>query len=150
MTSAQEYKNGVGLRGGVDSGVNVGITYKRNIINKAYGELIVSNRNDGVRLTALAERHIVLSKPLGLYGYFGLGLYANHSSNSFVFMTDQEFLDNGGYNAVTGVEYVLPKLPLTIPADLKPDLYFADPENGLFDSDFRVRWTGGLSVRFAF
>lgn len=125
--SAQDYKVGLGVRGGgVMSGINA--KYNFNAINSLEGTLDFVN---GFNLVGLYEFNHKIAPDFNLY--YGLGANIGAWSSSFVL----------GVDAIVGVEYLIPSVPLGISLDYKPFMNLIGYTH-FHAADF------GLAVRYTF
>jgi len=137
----QTYDQGIGLRGGVTSG----ITYKNFVGESAALDLIVGFQYDGLQVHGLYEIHTQAFGQKGLNWYYGVGGHVGFYSDDYDPPYDD--YDHGsepvfGVDGILGIEYKIQEIPFTIGVDIKPFLEFTDP--GLYF------WDAGLTVRFTF
>ena len=148
---AQDYKNAIGLRGGLGSG----ITFKHFIKETAAIEVILSSYYyyQGANLTVLYEKHKYAFGTKEFRWLYGAGAHVgffrgndywyryhdfDHGYDNYY--ADNRRLVNIGIDAILGLEYKITEIPFTIGVDIKPyfDLiYFG---NNYLD--------GALSVRY--
>lgn len=127
-TSAQYYKNAIGLR----LGTTAALTYKSFIAKNQALEAQVGLRfNHGLMLAGLYQYHGNIGTESGLRWYVGIGIGAGLSVN-----------DNfgAGLLASVGLEYKFRRAPICISLDYQPILVGFSP--GFAE--------GGLSVRYTF
>ncbi|MDO6389944.1 hypothetical protein Q4E40_07385 [Pontibacter sp. BT731] len=143
--NAQEYKTGIGFRGGVASG----LTIKHFIKSDAAIEGILSTgfRHRGAVVTVLYEKHAPAFNAKGLQWYYGLGGHVGFYEGRYYYYYDKDrrdryYHDNVvgfGIDAVLGLEYYIRDIPFTIGADIKP--YINIPHGrGFWDSALHVRY----------
>ncbi len=121
------YGQAIGVRGGFLSGVS----YKHFLEFAGAIEGIVGfNFENGRVLTAtgLYEHHFFLNYQTNLFAGGGLSLGAN--SDNFRMLVD----------AIAGIEYVMPRFPVSISLDYKPAY-------NIFDSEFQL-YEVGLTIRY--
>ncbi len=131
--SAQNYFWGIGLRGGF---IAAGLDAKINFDPSNSMEMILS-LNEGACFYALYERQVPVIKQ-GFNFYYGAGAHAGTWGWK---EGDDEF--TAGLDVIVGLEYSLPKAPITFAVDYKPCVNFAG-QTGFKPQDF------GLSVRYTF
>ncbi|TAL69619.1 MAG: hypothetical protein EPN88_06535 [Bacteroidetes bacterium] len=137
LASAQEYKTGVGLRGGLSQG----LTIKHFVGEKAAFEGLLSTRWSGFDITGLYEIHNRAFEVEHLNWYYGFGAHIGSYSGSKVpWGTSGAVL---GIDGILGIEYSFSEAPINIGLDWKPSL------NLVGNSDF---WGdgGALSIRYIF
>lgn len=131
QVNAQVYNMGIGLRGG---GTANGITLKKSLSVFTMGDLIVSMHNEGIIATGLYEIEKPINELDGLYIYYGVGAHLGTYTNVDMAL---------GLDAVLGLEFVIPDIPIGISLDIKPSFDFVGRTN--FGNDF-----GALSIRYLF
>lgn len=140
VAHSQDYSTGIGLRGGLSSG----LTIKHFLgANKAV-EGIFDSRWHGVSLTGLYEIHAQAFDTDRLNWYYGAGAHIGFYDTQYKKWGD----NSGGYSIVgidgiLGIEYNFKEIPINISADWKPAL------NLLGYSGF---WAdgGAISIRYIF
>ena len=138
VTTAQDYKNGIGLRGGLYNG----ITFKHFIGSKTAVELLGSTRWSGIEVTGLYQIHNRAFDVDRLNWYFGggahIGFYNGDNTTWGDLGTSYTVI---GVDGILGIEYNFTELPINISLDWKPAFNF------IGYSDF---WGdgGALSVRY--
>ena len=157
-SNAQEYKAGIGLRGGWSSG----ITGKYFIKDSRAVEVILSSgyRYRGFQITGLYEIHkpaFAKNNVEGLFWFFGGGAHFGggyryeHWHNN-----GGGPLGGGGYyhehdyvafgiDGIFGIEFKIPDLPVTVGADVKPFFDFVTDRDAPYGF-----WDSALSVRYVF
>ncbi|MBI4930236.1 MAG: hypothetical protein HY841_05700 [Bacteroidetes bacterium] len=153
---AQEYKTGIGLRGGWTSGLSL----KHFISDGKAVEGILSSgyRYRGWQITGLYEIH----KPaftkddveglFWLYGggaHFGGGYRYDHWHKTGG-PWNQGYVHEHNYIAIGidfifGIEYKIPDIPFTIGADVKPFFDFVTDRDAPYGF-----WDSALSIRYVF
>jgi hypothetical protein len=151
---SQDYKTGIGLRGGWTSGLTVKTFLKES---KAL-EFILSNgwRYRGWQITGLYEVH----KPAfakddveGLFWLYGAGLHFgggyswSHWHGGVNGYWHEHHYSAFGIDGILGIEYKIPDIPFTVGADIKPFLDFVTDRDNPYGFGF---WDGALSIRFVF
>ncbi|HEY4651310.1 MAG TPA: hypothetical protein VIG72_07835 [Pontibacter sp.] len=126
---AQNYKTGIGLRGGYV----YGLTIKHFVNNKSAIEGIISPRWDGILLTGLYEKHTTAFKVPQLQFYGGIGAhvgfwdYSDHDHHHHPwFDNDHHHHDDHhtvlGADLVLGLEYTFREIPFAVGIDWKPGM----------------------------
>lgn len=150
----QDYKTGIGLRGGWISG----LTVKHFIKEKRALEGIFSSgwRWTGYQFTFLYEIH----KPAfqkeeveGFRWFYGGGLHVAggyqithwHPNGPWTGYWHEHNYSAFGIDGIFGLEYQIPDLPVTLGADVKPFLEFSSEEDAPVNF-----WDAALSIRFVF
>ncbi|MFW6257628.1 MAG: hypothetical protein ACOC11_02475 [Prolixibacteraceae bacterium] len=143
ITNAQQsYTTGIGLRGGLASGV----TIKHFVGDNAALEGILSTRWSGVIITGLYEIQKTAFDTPGLYWFYGVGGHIGFWDN---YAGHRWFDNNGagstviGVDGILGMEYAFAEIPFSISLDWKPAF------NVIGNTGF---WgdSGALSVRYIF
>lgn len=129
---AQNYQYAVGLRGGYDMS---GITGRFVLTSESMLEGLLSSDYDrGLTATALYEYYMpVITDGFNLY--FGGGVHAG-AWDSLAF----------GLDAVAGLEYKIPTLPLSASVDYKPSFTFG---NNSREGELRM-FGLALAIRYTF
>ena len=137
LKAQKNYDGALGLRfGGERSGLQSGITGKLFLNEKDALEGIANfGFNDGgvdyFTLTALYERHATVFNVPELNGFYGAGAGIAVYGDGFGI----------GIDAIAGLEYTFPEIPINVSIDVKPYLNVV-PEVGLyFNSALSVRYT---------
>ena len=122
--NAQDYQSAVGLRasyGGL-------LSYKHKLNAHYYTEGIIGIRWGGVVLTALIERSQSAFDNENMFWYFGGGMHLGfHGRDNTINPPDRankQTYINLGADLIGGLEYRLPKLPVTVSIDYNPSFYF--------------------------
>jgi hypothetical protein len=135
LLSAQDYKTGVGLRGGFSSG----LTLKHFVSHKSAFEGIIAmniGNSNGFELTGLYEIHNQAFDVEHLKWYYGVGAHIgtwDNNSSSY----------NVGIDGILGIEYSFSEAPINIGLDWKP-VFNVVGNNGLHADG------GALSIRYIF
>lgn len=137
----QSYSTGIGLRGGLASGVTV----KHFISDKAALEGILSTRWRGVVITGLYEIQQTAFDTPGLYWYYGVGAHAGFWGN---YVGHPWFDDDASYtvlgiDGIIGLEYAFAEIPFNISLDWKPAINITGYSGFWGDG-------GALSIRYIF
>lgn len=153
--NAQDYKTGVGVRGGWSSG----ITGKYFIKEGRAIEAILSSgyRYRGFQITGLYEIHkpaFTKQEVEGLFWFFGGGAHFGggyryehfHPNNSWwggTYHTHNYVAF--GIDGIFGLEFKIPDLPVTVGADVKPYFDFVTERDAPYGF-----WDSALSIRYVF
>lgn len=140
-SNAQSYDTGIGVRGGLASG----ITGKHFLSENAAVEGILSTRWRGFSITGLYEIHAIAFDTPGLYWFYGfgghLGFWDGYAKHPW--FDDAENYAVFGIDGIIGMEYVFADIPFTIGIDWKPAINISGHSGFWVDS-------AGLSVRYIF
>ncbi len=137
---AQDYRTGIGVRGGVSNG----ITIKHFVSSKAAFEGIISSRWRGLQLTGLYEIHARAFNTDRLNWYFGFGAHIGFWDGSYVKWGDSGYTYTvAGLDGILGLEYNFREIPFNISVDWKPAFNFYG-YSGFWTDD------GALSIRYIF
>lgn len=143
-TAQSGYSTGIGLRGGVASG----LTIKHFIKSDAAIEGIISTnfRHRGAVVTVLYEKHAQAFNTRGLQWYYGIGGHVGfHEGHHYYDRHHKHYHDDHivalGIDGILGLEYYIRDIPFTIGADIKP--YINIPRGGGY-------WDSALHVRYVF
>lgn len=138
QSKAQDYKTGIGLRGGLSNGVTV----KHFISGSSAIEGILSTRWRGFNLTGLYELNNALPEP-GLNWYYGAGGHVGFwdGYNKHPWFPNDGTYTVIGIDGILGIEYNFQPIPLNLSLDWKP-AYNLVGWRGLWMDNF------ALSVRY--
>jgi hypothetical protein len=137
LASAQDYKTGIGLRGGLSQG----LTLKHFVSGKAAFEGLLSTRWQGFDVTGLYEIHAQAFEVDHLNWYYGGGAHiGSYSGNNVPWGTSGAVL---GIDGILGIEYNFSEAPINIGVDWKPAFNLVG--NSQFWGD-----GGALSIRYIF
>ena len=143
---AQDYKTGIGLRGGP----GYGITIKHFTSNKSALEGIISPRWRGIMFTGLYEKHAVafdlkrMKYYGGIGGHIGFYNYENQNSNNNPWFDSGDSHTVAGADLILGIEYTFSFIPFNIGVDWKPALnLWGDDSFWFHDVAFSLRFTPG-------
>lgn len=132
---AQKYGRAAGLR--IGNRATVGLTIQQRVLPQTTieGLLTLGVRDREVAATALVEYHKPFfgKKAKSFNGYIGAGGHVGAVPGDGAF---------SGLDAIMGVEYKLPLLPLLISADIKPRVNIGHAKTFQFQT--------GLSARYVF
>lgn len=142
-----DYELGIGARLGLAYGLNAKYFLRLHPTTRVHNALegMLTARYEGANATVLFEHHRSAFNTDGLNVYFGGGAHFGVWNSSAV---DWETENSGyhpytGLDAIIGLEYVFPDLPLSIGLDWKPMANFVSDLNLMIDDI-------ALSVRFLF
>ncbi len=117
FSNAQDYNTGIGLRGGLSSGVTV----KHFVGEKSAIEGIVSARWKGFNIVALYEIHNQAFDVEGLNWYYGFGGHVGFWDGANVgWADDTNSYTVAGLDGIIGLEYNFNDIPLNVSIDWKP------------------------------
>jgi hypothetical protein len=135
LANAQDYKTGIGLRGGW----GYGLTVKHFISEKSALEGILSSRWSGFEVTGLYEIHNRAFDVDRLNWYFGggahVGFYGNNYPGGNVTVV--------GIDGILGLEYNFKEVPINLSLDWKPAFNFVGYNHFFGDG-------GAFSIRYIF
>lgn len=140
FVNAQDYNNGIGLRGGLYNG----ITFKHFMGSETALELLASTRWSGAEITGLYEIHNRAFDVDRLNWYFGVGGHIGFYNGDNTTWGDAGTAYTViGVDGILGLEYNFTELPINIGIDWKPAF------NIIGYSKF---WPdgGALSIRYIF
>jgi hypothetical protein len=135
--NAQEYKTGIGLRGGLSQG----LTIKHFVDRRAAFEGILATRWSGFDITGLYEIHDRAFDVEHLNWYYGFGAHiGSYNASSVPWGSSGAVI---GIDGILGIEYSFTEAPINIGIDWKPAF------NILGNTQF---WGdgGALSIRYVF
>jgi hypothetical protein len=136
--TAQDYRTGLGIRGGVSNG----LTVKHFISDTNALEGLLTTRWNGFLFTGLYEVHAKAFGITGLYWYYGGG--AHIGAWNHYYRTNR--LDNYsviGIDGILGMEYNITEIPFNISIDYKPGINLMGKPLGMSDEV-------ALSIRYVF
>jgi hypothetical protein len=138
--NAQDYKTGIGLRGGFESG----LTVKHFISTKSALEGILGSRWRGFEFTGLYEIHNQAFNADRLNWYFGFGGHIGFWDGDYAKWGDAgKNYTVVGIDGIIGLEYNFREVPLNISIDWKPAYNFVGYSGFWADG-------GALSLRYIF
>jgi len=135
---AQNYKQAIGLRGGLFNG----ISYKNFVTNSTAVEGILHTRWQGWEVVGLIEYHNEMPSNGNFYWFYGYGAhlgffdaqYSHYASGTYTVI---------GVDGILGLEYEFPKVPIAIGLDWKPYINLIG-YSGFFGDG------GAFSLRYTF
>ena len=136
--NAQDYRTGLGVRGGLSNG----ITVKHFISDISALEGLLTSRWNGFLFTGLYEVHARAFGITGLYWYYGGGAHIGAWNNHY--RTNRA--DNYsviGIDGILGMEYNITEIPFNISIDYKPGINILGKPLGMSDEV-------ALSIRYVF
>jgi hypothetical protein len=142
---AQTYNTGIGIRLG---GFEQGLTVKHFTNSKTAIEGILGIRPGVFVLTGLYEKHAKAFDESSLKWFYGIGAHIGSiGKNNYYkrFGSDRYYTESGillGADAILGLEWDIPELPISLTADLHPRLELV---NGAF-----IDMAPALSIRYTF
>jgi hypothetical protein len=137
--TAQDYRTGIGLRGGVFSGVS----FKQFLSSHDAFELVGAFHYRGLFLAAMYQRHANAFDVPGLNWYYGAGGHIGFYDGRY----HPEWQASGshtqiGANGVVGLEYKIDEIPISVGVDIIPALDLIQVTRF---------WVGaGVTVRYVF
>jgi len=142
VSMAQDYKTGVGLRGGFESG----LTIKHFTHEKSAYEFILASRWRGIEITGLYEVHNQAFDVERLKWFIGFGGHIGFWNGDY---THSYWGEPGtsyavaGIDGILGIEYSFSEAPINIGLDWKPAFNFVGYSGFWADG-------GALSIRYIF
>lgn len=144
--NAQDYKTGIGIRGGP----GYGLTVKHFVSPESALEAIVSPLWGGFLFTGLYEKHARVFNAKGLNYYGGIGGHVGYWNYENNYQSNNPWFDNrqknvvGGIDLVLGIEYTFSFIPFTAAVDWKPMLNLINDGSLWFDDvAFSLRFVPG-------
>ncbi len=138
-SNAQNYNTGIGIRGGVYSGV----TFKHFISSYDAFELVGAFHYRGLFLAAMYQRHANAFDVPGLNWLYGggthLGFYDGRHHPIWDVPGNRTQI---GISGIVGLEYKIDEIPVSVGIDLIPAL-------DIFEKT-RIWLGGGITVRYVF
>jgi opacity protein-like surface antigen len=140
FASAQDYKTGIGLRGGLYNG----LTIKHFISSKTALEGLLATRWSGFEITGLYEISNRAFDVERLNWYFGLGGHVGfYNGNNTTWGDAGKSYTVIGLDGILGLEYNFSEVPINISADWKPAFNIIGYSKFWGDG-------GALSIRYIF
>lgn len=143
--AAQDYKTGIGIRGGYFSG----LTVKHFINDNRALEGIIHFRYHGFGIAGLYEVHVVAFKVPALKFYYGGGVHIGFYDGYYYYKVKRgireyygERTTSIGIDGILGLEYKIEGIPFVVGVDLKPFFDIVEPGPGY--------WDGALNLRYVF
>jgi hypothetical protein len=138
IAGAQDYRNGIGLRGGLYNG----LTFKHFLGGNSAVELIGSTRWSGFEITGLYEIHNRAFDVDRLNWYYGIGAHVGfYNGDNTNWGTAGTAYTVVGVDGILGLEYNFTELPINISLDWKPAFNFIGYSHFWGDG-------GALSIRY--
>lgn len=139
VSNAQDYKTGLGLRGGYPSGVTV----KHFFAQKSAVEGILSFGWGGIGVTGLYQLHNPIPDTPGLKWFYGFGAHfatANADKKNPFENTygSKLFL---GADGIIGIEYTFKDAPICLGLDVLPILNIIESPGLWFNAGLSIRYT---------
>ena len=116
QVQAQDYKQAVGLRGGLFKGV----TYKNFISNQTAIEGILHTRWQGWELVGLVEYHNEIGSEPNFLWFYGYGAHIGFYDAKYTQWSSAGTYTVLGIDGIIGLEYDIPRVPIAIGLDWKP------------------------------
>ena len=140
LVQAQDYKTGIGFRGGTQNGLSI----KQFIGEKSALEGIFATRWEGFYAIGLYERVGSYLQVPGFTWVYGIGAHIGFLGGSNSRFEDGEDHTVGGADFLFGLEYKIPKAPLSLGIDWKPQYDFIGDTYFVWDdAAFTIRFTFG-------
>jgi len=140
FVNAQDYRTGVGLRGGTYNG----LTIKHFLGERTAVEGLLSTRWGGFEITGLYEIHNPAFEVDRLKWYYGLGghigFYNGNKTNWGTYGTSYTVI---GVDGILGLEYSFTEFPINVGIDWKPAFNFVGYSRFFGDG-------GAFSIRYIF
>lgn len=139
--SAQNYKTGIGVRGGLGSGVTIKHFTKPEVALEG----IVATRWQGFYFVGLWEKHAAIQDVDGLTWFYGLGGHiGSWDGDSSPWFNDPNRRQTTviGVDGIIGLDFTIPNAPINFQLDYKPAFNLIG-YSGFWGDTF------ALSVRFA-
>ena len=140
ISNAQDYKTGIGLRGGFFNG----LTIKHFMSQKSAFEGLLSTRWSGFEITGLYEIHNQAFNTERLNWYYGFGAHAGfYNGDKTNWGTEVQDYKVLGVDGILGLEYNFKEVPINIGIDWKPVFNLTGYKDFWYDE-------GALSIRYIF
>ncbi len=141
ITSAQDYKTGIGLRAGYPAG----LTVKHFITSKTALEGILATQWRGFVITGLFEAHKRLADVDNLNWFYGAGAHIGFWSGNYrsYWMEPGTSYTVVGIDGILGIEYNFEDIPINLSIDWKPAFNLTGYTGFWGDG-------GALSIRYIF
>ncbi len=137
--NAQDYRTGIGFRGGMSNGLTIKHFTSPNIALEG----LLSTRWGGFHLTGLYEIHAPAFAAPGLYWYYGAGGHIGswQNDNKSPWWDDDDNHTVIGIDGILGIEYNIGTIPFNISLDYKPGFNLIG-HTGFWGDEF------ALSIRY--
>lgn len=142
--TSNAYSTGIGLRGGVSSGLSI----KHFVSGNAAAEFIIGSRWRGLSITGIYEIH--KDNALGISGLvweYGIGAHVGFYDGynyGWKYQNDPYYRNRSvtavGVVGILGLEYRFREIPFTIGADIIPYFDFNNGGNGFVDGSAAIRY----------
>jgi hypothetical protein len=140
FAQAQDYKTGIGVRGGFANG----LTIKHFISSNTALEGIVASRWRGLELTGLFEIHKAAFNTERLKWFYGLGAHVGFWNGRYTHWGNpQNEYTVVGIDGILGLEYSFREIPFSLSVDWKPVFNFVGYSGFWGDG-------GAISLRYIF
>jgi hypothetical protein len=142
VSNAQDYKTGIGLRGGLENG----LTIKHFTGEKSALEFLLASRWRGFEITGLYEIHNQAFDAERLKWYYGAGGHVGFWNGDYTYTkwgTQGTNYTVVGIDGILGLEYSFKEIPFNISLDWKPAFNFIGYSGVWADG-------GALSIRYIF
>lgn len=142
IIKAQDYRTGIGLRGGFESG----LTVKHFTHEKSAFEFILASRWRGFEVTGLYEVHNQFADVERLKWFVGFGAHVGFWNGNYTY---RYWGEQGttytvvGIDGILGLEYSFTEVPISLGLDWKPAFNFIGYSGFWADG-------GALSIRYIF
>jgi hypothetical protein len=142
ISYAQDYRTGIGLRGGFANG----LTIKHFVSERTAFEFLFASRWRGLEITGLYEIHNIAFHEERLHWYYGIGAHVGFWNGDYTY---KYWGDRGttytvvGIDAILGIEYNVREAPFNIGLDWKPAFNLVGYSGFWADG-------GALSIRYIF
>jgi hypothetical protein len=140
--NAQNYKTGIGLRGGFESG----LTIKHFTSQRSAYEFLLSSRWRGFNITGLYEMHYQAFSTERLKWFIGFGGHIGFWNGDYThdyWGTQGRSYTVVGLDGILGLEYSFTEVPFSLSLDWKPAFNFIGYSGIWADG-------GALSIRYIF
>lgn len=142
VSNAQDYKTGIGLRGGFE----YGLTIKHFTREKSAMEFILASRWRGFEITGLYEVHNQAFDVERLKWFVGFGAHVGFFNGNYTYRywgTQGSNYTVVGIDGILGLEYSFTEVPINLSLDWKPAFNFVGYSGFWADG-------GALSIRYIF
>jgi hypothetical protein len=136
--NAQDYRTGIGVRGGLSNG----LTVKHFISDVSALEGLLTTRWNGFLFTGLYEVHAPAFGVRGLYWYYGGGAHIGAWNHHYKANREDNY-SVIGIDGILGMEFNITEIPFNISVDYKPGINVLGKPIGMSDEV-------ALSVRYVF
>ena len=139
VANAQDYKTGLGLRGGYPSWVTV----KHFFAQKSAVEGVLSFGWGGIGITGLYQLHNPIPDAPGLKWYYGFGAHFATANADKKNPFESEYGSKVflGADGVIGLEYTFKDAPICLGLDILPIVNIIESPGIWFNAGFSVRYT---------